>query len=150
MLVPGMLICGHVVESSTSERRYHTVNGKEARVVWLQRSGIVNDQSFKSFAIFPTKAQHAIVTSQRSKQERNLTFEESSAGITVEVATLVATVITICGFVLQFVGLRGMTWIVSIAQLAAILIMAVLRSLVRRNLAERLKSQPLPREHELD
>jgi hypothetical protein len=69
MLVPGMLICGHVVESSTSERRYRATGGKEARVVWLQRSGIVNDQSFKSFAIFPTKAQRTIVTSQRSRQE---------------------------------------------------------------------------------
>ncbi|EAQ92038.1 hypothetical protein CHGG_00273 [Chaetomium globosum CBS 148.51] len=150
MLVLGTAICGHVVESSTSERRYRATGGKEARVVWLQRSGTFNDQAFKSFAIFPTKAQRAIVTSQRSRLERNSASEEPSVGTAVEVTTTVATVLTLCGFVVQFVGLRGMDWTVAIAQLAATLLMAALRSLVRRNLAERPNSEPVPPEHELD
>ncbi|KAK4149537.1 hypothetical protein C8A00DRAFT_18785 [Chaetomidium leptoderma] len=150
MVVSGMLVCGHVVEGSTSERRYRPADGKEARVVWLQRSGIVNDQSFESFAIFPTKAQAVITTSQRTRQGRNSTSQEPSVGITVEMSTMVAAAITICGFVVQFVGLRGINWTVSIAQLAATLLMAVLRSLVRRNLAERPNAQPLPLGHELD
>ncbi|KAK3291041.1 uncharacterized protein B0H64DRAFT_349835, partial [Chaetomium fimeti] len=152
MLVSGMLVCGHVVEGSTSERRFRPVDGKEARVVWLQRSGIVNDQRFESFAIFPTKAQRVITTSQRTQQGRNQnqTSQQASVGINVEVTTVVAVATTMCGFVVQFVGLRGMNWTVSIAQLLAILLMAVLRSLVRRNLAERPNSLPLPPGHELD
>ncbi|KAK1766329.1 hypothetical protein QBC33DRAFT_611985 [Phialemonium atrogriseum] len=145
-----MLVCG-----ITSERRYRPAAGKEARVAWLQRSGTVNDQSFESFAVFPTKAQLVITTSQRVIQGRSST----SFGIrrlaffrepTMEMATLVATVTSLCGFVVQFVGLRGMNWTVSVAQLAATILMAVLRSLVRRNLAESPNSQPLPLGHELD
>ncbi|KAK3360607.1 hypothetical protein B0T25DRAFT_588922 [Lasiosphaeria hispida] len=108
MLVSGMLVCGHVVEGSTSERRYRPVDGKEARVVWLQRSGIVNDQSFESFAISPTKAQPVITASQRTRQGRNSTSQGPSARITVEMVTMAATAITIYGFVVQFVGLRRM------------------------------------------
>lgn len=54
LLVLGMLICAHVVESSTLESRYRPAAGKSARVVWLQRSGTVNDQVFESFAISRT------------------------------------------------------------------------------------------------
>ncbi|XXG98400.1 hypothetical protein Hte_004723 [Hypoxylon texense] len=51
LLVFGMMICSHVVETSTEETTYRPVQGRAARVVWLQRSGTVNDQAFDSFSI---------------------------------------------------------------------------------------------------
>ncbi|KAM0361793.1 hypothetical protein ACHAP4_002267 [Fusarium culmorum] len=36
ILVFGMLLCGHVVESSTDEKRYKAAKGWNARIVWLQ------------------------------------------------------------------------------------------------------------------
>ncbi|KAK0712024.1 hypothetical protein B0H67DRAFT_669789 [Lasiosphaeris hirsuta] len=79
LLVIGMLLCAHVVESGTTESIW-----REARVVWLQRLGTVNDQAFKPFAIFPQDAQALITV----------------AGVSV----------SILGFVVQFTGLCGMHW----------------------------------------
>lgn len=66
LLVAGMLLCAYVVDSSTLEKRYWPVGGMEARVVWLQRSGTVNDQTFESFAVFPDNPQALVTTSQRA------------------------------------------------------------------------------------
>jgi len=155
-----MLVCSHVVENSTEEKRYFPAAGKEARIVWLQRSKTVDDQ-FKSFAIFPKEAQAAVTTSQRRKP-----LSESSSGgskrrsdglqrlfdlLTSEaVKTIIGTIVGICGFVVQFIGLHGMHWSASIAQLGAIVVMTVLRALVHRNLAERPIVWLLYPEHEMD
>src|SRR5690606_2858343 len=70
LLIAGMLICGYVVESSTSETWYRPDDQMEARIVWLQKSGTVNDQAFESFAIFPEDAQPLITTSQRAPRRK--------------------------------------------------------------------------------
>jgi hypothetical protein len=51
----------------------------------------------------------------------------------------VGTVVSISGFILQFIGLRGSHWAVSIARLAATMLMTAVRALIRR----RLSKQPL-------
>ncbi|KAH6716219.1 hypothetical protein BKA61DRAFT_340190 [Leptodontidium sp. MPI-SDFR-AT-0119] len=164
LLVTGMLICSHVIENSTLETRYRPVAGKEARIVWLQRSETVNDQSFDSFAIFPTDAQALITTSQRAPNgsrkgsgDRGLTDKIRCALLSIlraedaqEVVAVTGTIVSICGFIVQFIGLRGMHWSASIAQLGAIAIMTTLRTWVRRNLAALPKSQPLFSGHEMD
>ncbi|RYP04538.1 hypothetical protein DL764_004400 [Monosporascus ibericus] len=137
LLVAGMLACSYVVENSTSETRYRPVAGREARVIWLQRSGTVNDQAFKSFAIFPTNARTLVTTSQRLKgrgekdsdQEdpRREDSDREDPGqedpgeedLGQEFVTVTATMVSICGFIVQFTGLRGMHWPASVAQLGA-------------------------------
>jgi ankyrin repeat protein len=157
LLVASMLICAHVVEASTSEMRYRPVEGVEARVVWLQRSETVNDQAFDSFAIFPAHAQAVITTSRRASRRRLAVSwwpKQNEAGVTViEVENVVAVVgalIGICGFIVQFVGLRSMHWSASAAQLGATIIMTVLRASVRRNLSKNPQSRPLLPGHEMD
>ena len=151
LLAVGMLVCGHIVENSTLETNYRPVAGKEARVIWLQRAGTVNDQAFKPFAVFPNSAQTLLTTSQRqipdeaknNHEPRNVVWNE-------EVKAVIGTMVCLCGYIAQFIGLRGMHWSASIAQLGAIGVMTVLRAWVRRNLAQLPKSQPLTPEHELD
>ncbi|KAK6719619.1 hypothetical protein SNK05_002750 [Fusarium graminearum] len=186
LLVVGMLICAHVVESSTLETRYRPASGMSARVVWLQRSGIVNDQIFESFAIFPNEEQALLTTSERAPRqklkylwpklkERWLTTSEGSKveslrdGTTqngtqpkktrlerfleTEVEEFIAvtgSMVSLCGFIVQFVGLRGMHWSASVVQLGAIIVMAILRAIVRRNLARNPTCQPLLPGHEMD
>ncbi|KAK4122032.1 hypothetical protein N657DRAFT_682498 [Parathielavia appendiculata] len=194
LLVLGMLICAHVVESSTSETRYRPPAGKSARVVWLQRSGTVNDQVFESFAIFPDQAQALVTTSRRrvarlmvqdlwpgtcfgrpqesskgrkqfeeteetesnqikksvSGQPKDTILERLLETEFEEVKAVAGTIISICGFIVQFVGLRGMHWSVSIAQLGATVVMTILRAWVRRNLAKNPGSQPLLSGYEID
>ncbi|KAH9206686.1 hypothetical protein DL95DRAFT_450718 [Leptodontidium sp. 2 PMI_412] len=67
-----------------------------------------------------------------------------------EVVAVTGTIVSICGFIVQFIGLRGMHWSASIAQLGAITIMTTLRTWVRRNLVALPKSQPLLSGHEMD
>lgn len=62
VLLVGLLICARVVESSTDEKKYRPL-GLEARIVYLQKAEIVNDQSFESFALFANDAKSTITTS---------------------------------------------------------------------------------------
>ncbi|KAI1769466.1 hypothetical protein GGR53DRAFT_868 [Hypoxylon sp. FL1150] len=119
LLVVGIMICSYVVKSSTGETRYRPLSGREARVVWLQKSGTVNDQSFDSFAVFPTVPLEVITTSERLP----VRFPKSQGGwleglvhrslvifgakTRAEAVTVIGSVVSICGYVVQFVGLRG-------------------------------------------
>ncbi|KAK3297793.1 uncharacterized protein B0H64DRAFT_416721 [Chaetomium fimeti] len=129
LLVTGVLICAHVVEGSTSETRYRPVEG-EAR-------------AFESFAIFPRQPQTLITTSQRWDAG-------GSQPILGETIAVIGAMVSLCGFVAQFVGLRGMHWSSSIAQLIAIAFMVALRAWVRRNLAQLPASHRLLSGHEMD
>ncbi|UZP40203.1 hypothetical protein NXS19_008019 [Fusarium pseudograminearum] len=68
----------------------------------------------------------------------------------LNVVTITGTGITLCGFILQFVGLRGMHWSASIAQLGAVLTMVCVKAWVRRGLATSPECEPLPSGFELD
>ncbi|KAH7460498.1 hypothetical protein FOMA001_g19467 [Fusarium oxysporum f. sp. matthiolae] len=160
LIVAGMLICSLIVEKSTSEKRYLPISKTtEARVVWLQRSGTVNDQAFESFAIYPESPQAVITTSRRASRTRSQGREASSdkswrervSGWEFnEVLTLIGMFFSMSGFIVQFVGLRAMHWTASVTLLGATILMACLRVLVRRNLAKIPKSQRLIAGHELD
>lgn len=63
---------------------------------------------------------------------------------------VVGTMVSICGYVVQFVGLRGSHWSAAVVQLGATVMMATIRAWVRRDLAKRLESQPLVSRFELD
>ncbi|OBS25934.1 hypothetical protein FPOA_06467 [Fusarium poae] len=159
VLVLGMLLCGHVVESSTDEKRYEAVAGWRARMVWLQQTKTVSDQVFNSYMVYPKDDRQTITTSRRSNKhgkDRSTTHTGSnSAGdddpsTFLNVITVTGTAITLCGFVLQFVGLRGMHWSASIAQLGAVLVMVGVKAWVRRGLATSPACEPLPSGFELD
>ena len=64
--------------------------------------------------------------------------------------TAVAISLSLLGFIAQFVGLRGLNWWVTIAQLLAIAIMTVLRAVVRRNLVHDVEPQRIEHGYELD
>jgi hypothetical protein len=67
-----------------------------------------------------------------------------------ETLAVVASIACVCGFVLQFMGLRGMHWSATVAQVGSTLLMSALRAWVRRDLAEIPFSQALPHGFELD
>ncbi|KAM0431415.1 hypothetical protein ACHAPT_005392 [Fusarium lateritium] len=76
--------------------------------------------------------------------------ESTRARLSLETKTVIGTSISLVGFVLQFIGLRGLYWSASIAQLLSIMIMTVLRAAIRRGLAKALQTQrPVPG-YELD
>ncbi|ETS83858.1 hypothetical protein PFICI_05734 [Pestalotiopsis fici W106-1] len=181
LLVVGMLLCAHVVESSTSEKTFRPSNNLKAQLVWLQQKKTVNDQVFDSFAIY-AKTKRASITTSRRWSEDKTTQDQSdklSVGVldqqppsqppastatsspdvtrlphpqgdVLEMKTILGTTIGLCGFIVQFVGLRGLHWSASIVQLGVVLLMTGLRAWVRRGLAKPPCCQHILSEFELD
>jgi hypothetical protein len=165
----GLLICAHVIEDSTTERRYEVLKREdegaiEVRGLWLQKGERVADQSFESFAIFSKGVRETITTSERKngwgdtlekknkatlKSQPKMSNSYDIYPFTGFIATT-GSIISLCGFILQFTGLRALHWSVSLAQLGGMLAMTALRAYVRRGLTRRPVVQSLPKGFEID
>lgn len=164
MLAVGMMICAAVIEQSTEENVWEPEEAKakkdlDIKILWLQKSHVVSDQTFDSFVLFGRDSRHRILTSQRT-QKKSPNPEHGNPVLTqkdtfnisngFEAFTLLGTLLGLCGFVLQFEGLRGMNWSASIAQLVGVFVMTSLRAWIRRGLI----ITPLPKkaldQHEMD
>lgn len=150
LLAVGILLCAVVVESSTEEDSFTTTDQEtELRMVWLQKKHITNDQVFKPFAIYPENCRPFITTSRRidrlDKQQ-----DSNKPPIDMKILTVVGTAMALIGFAVQFVGLRGLNWAASVAQLGAVIAMTVARAVVRRGLANPPRSSALTPDFELD
>ena len=139
----GLIMCTYVIEASTSETKV-PVPQLRTRVVWLQRSQRVDDQVFSARAFVRNddknrkrKRVSDIFTSRRNKRSFYIT-------------TVVGTLVSIVGFIIQFVGLRGMHWSATIAQLGATFLMTILRSYLRRGLFDNTLGEEVMNAHELD
>ncbi|KAF3281992.1 hypothetical protein TWF970_001939 [Orbilia oligospora] len=119
----GMFLCGYIIERATNET-YYEQRGNEterAQMYWVQPGGQkIGDQVFGSF--IGHSNDHTYIRSSRSKAAFHSRFDG---------ALWIAVITTIFGFVTQFVGLRGIHSSVIMAQLAATLIMAIIRAGLR-------------------
>ena len=143
VLVAGMLICSFVMEASTRETLWRAKENR-FRIMWLQQRANVNDQDFDSYAIF-------------SEGERDFVMKScldqgncSKPGMLTQTLVIVGTLASLIGFIVQSAGFRSMHWPASVAQLAATLIMAVVRTYIRRARTIWPGSQKIPYGHELD
>lgn len=140
VLVISMLVCSYAVEGITEETWYKTKDEeKRAQVFWIQKSQST-DGAFDSFAIFAKDRHHTLITSRRDK--RPVAYFETLA--------TVGAILGVIGFILQFVGFRGMHWSATISLLGATLLMTFIRAWVRRGLASGPEAWKLPAGHELD
>jgi hypothetical protein len=106
----GMCICASVVEQSTHEDTWvkcKDAEDAEMTCFWLQKRGVINDQKFDSFAIFATGPADFVMTSHRQKPKDPALSYPTPVTCVVTVA---GTIISIAGFVLNFIGLRGLHW----------------------------------------
>ncbi|KAF8535765.1 hypothetical protein BDD12DRAFT_796787, partial [Trichophaea hybrida] len=151
MLVFGLLICSHIVEASSVEEKYRVQVGGTVRIVWLQQSETVSDQSFDSFALLAKGPRTLIITSRRNIMPSvGAEDDDDRVYLHTEILTTATTIVSVCGFLMQFVGLRAMHWSVTVAQLGATVAMTILRSVVRRGLSTRPHFQQLPNSYEID
>ncbi|KAJ4856910.1 ankyrin repeats (3 copies) domain-containing protein [Trichoderma breve] len=149
----GMFICSHVVESSTMEETFQPAEHWRARLVWLQQEKTVGDEEFKSFALYTGEDQPNIITSSRADhgKDSDEKQQQGSEGLKdFTITTVVGTVISLVGYVAQFIGFRGMHWSVSVASLIAVLTMAAVRAWIRRGLAKPMFCHGLLPGFELD
>ena len=126
MLCFGMWSCAALIGQTTDEIRFKRLNlasAHQSRLLWLQPGPqIIGDQSFDPFAYFEdTKKDPLRVWTSSSKSFPDV----------FELYTVFAIVITLAGYVVQFIGLRGMKGWVSLAQLGITIVMSLLRGLLR-------------------
>lgn len=160
VLVFGMLLCSYVVESSTDEKRYQATDDWKTRIVWLQQTKTVSDQVFESCMVYAKDDRQIITTSRRMKPRKDANSTDKNEDVhsvgyddpsaSLQLVTISGTAVALCGFVLQFVGLRGMHWSASVAQLGAVIVMVAVKAWVRRGLARSPAFKPLPSGFELD
>ncbi|KPM38032.1 hypothetical protein AK830_g8536 [Neonectria ditissima] len=94
-VVLGMLICGHVIEDSTEEKRYRPTGSFEIGMYWIQREQTVADQAFESFAI-KSSSPRSVITMSRRKAP----VPQQSTRL-LEIKTMAGVSISLVGFVLQ-------------------------------------------------
>ncbi|MCJ1342203.1 hypothetical protein MMC31_000383 [Peltigera leucophlebia] len=148
LLVLGMVICSYTIEQSTIERSWQPENQSKLGIIWLQRKQSVNDQSFDPFLIVGG-VKDSVITSTRVDPQPGKTHGRSynkdqdaaqrekrySATFTSSILPFSGSIFGLTGFFLQFQGLRGLSWPSSVAQLIAIILMAVLRASIRYSLS---------------
>ena len=144
-LVIGMFLCCYIVERSTTEDTWVTtgLDGHRVKVAWLQKGGEVSDQHFKSYILHRPKPKSSKFWNAMPKFIKNTS--NSDTGFLIRTSrketkihrgylTVLAVTVSLAGFVLQFIGLRALSWHVTIAQLVATGAMTGLRAALRRNL----------------
>ncbi|KAJ4203265.1 hypothetical protein NW767_005380 [Fusarium falciforme] len=175
LLSIGTGLCSFIVEHSTIEHSWETVNsagakpdGEEAkpediapRLVWIQRYQTVNDQSFKGYIILAGPKRRVITSRRDDDMEKHHLSDDSASGGSHSSRdgknegfwqwfTVGAALAAGLGFIAQFMGLRGLAFPCSIAQLGAIFIMALIRASIRRRLGKVPTHCPTLEGYELD
>lgn len=128
LLCIGMWSCAALVGQATQEVTYKrrtksSTSTQHSRLLWLQPGPqVIGDQSFDPFSHFESRSSPLKYWTSSRKGKVNRAFEW---------LTFFAGICTMMGYVLQFIGLRGLKAWVSITQLAITLVMSFLRGLLR-------------------
>ncbi|KAI9866732.1 MAG: Ankyrin-2 [Trichoglossum hirsutum] len=140
MLVLGMFMCSRIIEIRSTEEEWGPAPAySNVKLAWVQKGDTINDQKFNSFAFFSQdKDLHRLRKSIRDTKPHP------------ESQVVIATVISLIGFIAQFSALRFLHWSITISQLVAIAIMSSLRAVARRNLAHKPDAESIPEGYELD
>ncbi|KAL7914158.1 hypothetical protein GGI35DRAFT_236669 [Trichoderma velutinum] len=162
LLVFGLFMCAWVVEKSTTETCYKA-DKHQIFIVWLQKHHTVSEQVFRPFAIYPTRKRKYITMSRRNIREENMQEnptmgqnekdaedtkdkDEKTWERILENVTFTGALISLIGFIAQFIGMRGLNWTASVLQLGITILVTIIRVIVRRGLGKspirtRLKSK---------
>ncbi|KAL7787560.1 hypothetical protein V8C43DRAFT_323931 [Trichoderma afarasin] len=137
----GMFLCATLVNDSTKERvfEWKHESKKSSSSLYVVQPGnqVIGDQTFDPFLFskpikrYMTSWKVAQTSDSSSGTRKDKLSFNNFKNPSEETSVLVATVITILGFALQFVGLRAMHSLVSLLQLAVTLLMSVIRALLR-------------------
>ncbi|KAH6651256.1 hypothetical protein F5144DRAFT_479889, partial [Chaetomium tenue] len=131
ILSVGMVCCAMLIEKMSMERRFKNENSsQDTTMFWLQPGNQrIGDQLFNAFAYSEKK--ESFITSWKV----DLELESERFGIvrlskhTFQLWVAIGS--STCGFICQFLGLRGLHGSVALYQLGVTLCMAIVRSFLR-------------------
>ncbi|KAF8451219.1 hypothetical protein BDZ91DRAFT_91876 [Kalaharituber pfeilii] len=162
----GVLICSIVIDSRTQEFVHRLNPDTHAKHIfqlfWLQKGGAVNDQEFGSYAIFPRYQLDRIISSgplDHNVKKGNSVINdhemmnplgEEQASTIARFSATVGSFLTLSGFILQVLGLRGMPLAAPLSIQCGTLLLLGLRATVRRRRTTRPYIVVLPVNFELE
>ncbi|KAL2800813.1 hypothetical protein BJX66DRAFT_100209 [Aspergillus keveii] len=121
----GMFLCAFMIERSSTE--YRASPATPSKIYWLQPGRqTIGDQDFGAFL--------AVNEGPSAQLTRNLTYVKSVRNPSSKgrgPMLIITICVTMLGFILQFVGLRGLHPSVIIADVGSTLLMAVVRTCLR-------------------
>ena len=119
-IVTVMALCAQVIDRVSTERRFVHSGSEKPRMFWLQPAGQrIGDQEFDGFAYSEAKSEY--ITSWKATRATAVTSRR----------VWLAIILSTLGWVIQFIGLRGVHGSVALYQLAVTLVMSVVRSTLR-------------------
>ncbi|KAG0636075.1 hypothetical protein HOY80DRAFT_1090207 [Tuber brumale] len=152
LLVIGMIACSRVVQASSEEDIW--VSKRSFRILWLQKGDRVNDQLFKSYALFGDRERKKLIASRRRPNASPKTSTRAKRVLdkilSLSTLAIAGSFVGIAGFVIQFVGIRALHWSAPIAQLVVTLTMTTMRTWIRRKMSKRPQAMMLPVDDEID
>jgi ankyrin repeat protein len=125
LMCGGMWSCAALIGQTTYETRYRRTrptSSQQSRLFWLQPGPqVIGDQTFDPFAYFETPDDPLVdwTSSTKNLDKRFETY------------TVFAVMAVLIGYIMQFIGLRGMKAWVSLAQLGITIFMSILRGYLR-------------------
>ncbi|KAH8683646.1 hypothetical protein BGZ61DRAFT_288283, partial [Ilyonectria robusta] len=146
----GMGFCAALIGQTTHERllkRTSLTKSSQSRILWLQPGPqVIGDQSFDPFAHLENPEKGPLQVWMSSRKIFKEKFEKY---------TYVAVFFVLAGYIVQFIGLRGLSAWISLAQVGITIVMSILRGCLRmqrldRNGNEFAKMPDLVAGHELD
>lgn len=123
IMCSGLWACAALIGQTTVERKYKRETGDQteaSQLICLQPNQVMGDQSFDPFAFFE-KPDEPLQTWTSSKKNFDESFERY---------TFLAVPAVLVGYIMHFIGLRGMKAWVSLAQLGTTVVMSLLRGLL--------------------
>ena len=128
-MTAGMFGCAYLIGQITQETRYRRQNcdqGTRTGLFWVQAGDqVIGDQTYGPYAYSEDPSRpllEYIISRKRTGQNTAHRYR---------LLTWITVIATLGGYIVQFVGLRGMSAWISIAQLAATLMMSILRGMMR-------------------
>jgi FlaA1/EpsC-like NDP-sugar epimerase len=149
ILTLGMFFCALTVE--TSSKKHDIPLPDDSRVYWVQPGNqMVGDQVFPPFVGCTKKGALFIRSVKHHSQTEILNYGK-------ELSLLSIVMLAMVGFVMQFIGLRGLHSSITLAQLGSTMIMTLIRTSLRAqrmhegdNMLENDEVLVLSGSHELD
>ena len=142
-LTVGAFLSAYIIGEATHESKFERSQTPKSELIVLQPGGqVIGDQHFEAFAYNDHGATRTYISSSKLRQ-----IKRGDSSVILSIA------LTAGGFILQFVGLRGLHSSVAIAQLGATILMSGIRASLRtqrlsssRNLLQGVSAEG----HELD
>lgn len=119
----GMFLCARIIEKASVEL-FYTPKQKKSSIYWLQPGGQkVGDQVFNAFA--------GRFNDEQNPDHRPYIKSIKNPKRAADSILWIAVTMTMSGFILQFIGARGLHASVTLAWLGSTVIMAVVRAALR-------------------